>query len=279
MKNENRFWRRFFECKGVKLAIAFLLLLFMLSLVITHLPIYTEKIDLVNRFLKPSAAHWFGTDEFGRDFFVRVLYGGRASLFVGFFAMLISCSVGTLWGMLCGYLGGTVDNVLMRIVDIASAIPWLILVTIASLFLPKGVIPLTLIIGFTSWFELARLVRVETLVLKEEEYVIFAKMNGAKTALILQKHVLKGLLPTILVNAIASMSSAILTESALSFLGIGIQLPTPSWGNLLQSAKSSMFSAPWLFIIPGLFIIATVFSCNKIGQAFQQALQTQEKNL
>lgn len=254
--------------KHDKIAIAalfFLLFIIVLSLIAPLLPMDPNSTSIAEMFQAPSASHWFGTDEVGRDYLARVIYGGRVSLLVGFLAMLTSLTVGTIVGTLSGYCGGIVDMVLMRIVDIMASIPWMILVTVISIFLRPGLRSIIIVIGFFTWMEIARLVRAETLTIKEREFVVYARFVGIPMWKIILKHVIPSVFPTIIIAATTSIAGAIMTESSLSFLGIGIQQPMSSWGSLLQGAQGSMQNAFYMAVIPGVLIILTIFSFNKLG--------------
>lgn len=213
----------------------------------------------------PSSAHIFGTDEVGRDYLARVIYGGRISLLVGVLAMLMSITIGVTVGILAGYLGGIVDSILMRVVDVLQSIPWLILVTVVSIFFKQGLVSIVIVIGFFSWMEIARLVRAEVMSVKEREYVLYADFTGVSLLKMVVRHLIPSVLPTIIIAATTSISNAIMTESSLSFLGIGIQEPLSSWGKLLQSAQSNLQNAVYMAIIPGLLIMLTIFAFNKLG--------------
>jgi peptide/nickel transport system permease protein len=254
--------------KHDKLAIAsilFLLVVIILSLLAPLLPIDPNSTDVSSILQPPSLEHPFGTDEIGRDYLARVIYGGRVSLLVGFLAMVICICVGIVVGTVAGYFGGIIDSILMRIVDIMSSIPWMVLVTVISLFLERGLKSIIIVIGFFTWMENARLVRAETLSLKEREYVMYAKFAGVAGYKIILKHIVPAVLPTIIIAASTGIANAIMTESSLSFLGLGIQQPMSSWGSLLQSAQGNMQNAIYMAILPGLLIVMTVFAFNKLG--------------
>jgi len=214
-------------------------------------------------------AHLFGTDELGRDYLARTIYGGRVSLIVGVLAMVISTSIGVFVGTISGYFGGKIDNLLMRFVDIISSIPWIILVTIISIFLRPGLQAIIIVIGLFSWMEIARLVRAETLSIKEREYVLYAVSIGESSKNIIFKHIIPSVFPTIIIASTTSIANAIMTESSLSFLGLGIQQPMASWGNLLQNAQTNLQSAPYMAVLPGLLIILTIYSFNKLGNVLR----------
>ncbi|MBM7710083.1 ABC transporter permease [Enterococcus lemanii] len=254
-------------------SVLFLIVLVVLSLAAPWFSLDPNATNVRNMSQPPSFAHWFGTDEVGRDYFIRVVYGGRVSLLVGLLAMLTATSIGTVVGLVSGYFGGWVDNVLMRILDVLSAIPWLVLVIVLSVFLKPGLTTIIIVIGCFSWMSIARLIRGETLSAKEREYVLYAQFIGQPTRKILFKHIFPAVLPTLIVAASASISGAIMTESALSFLGMGIQQPMASWGSLLQNAQSSLQRAPYMAILPGLFVVFTVYSFNNLGDLIKAILQ------
>jgi peptide/nickel transport system permease protein len=221
----------------------------------------------------PSAKHWFGTDELGRDYLTRALYGGRISLTVGILAMLISTCIGVLIGTISGYFGGRVDNFLMRTVDVISSIPWMILVTVVSIYLTPGLKAIILVIGLFTWMSTARLVRAETLSIKEREYVLYAKSSGQSLKKVILKHIIPAVFPTIIVASTVSIANAILMESALSFLGLGIQQPLSSWGSMLQNAQGNLGNAPYMAILPGLLIVLTVYSFNRLGDILRVVVE------
>ncbi|MBE9859978.1 ABC transporter permease [Enterococcus faecium] len=254
-------------------SVVFLTLLIVLSLVAPLIPIDPNATDVSNMSQPPSWSHLFGTDEVGRDYFIRVVYGGRVSLFVGVLAMITATFIGTLVGLVSGYFGGWIDNLLMRLVDVLSSIPWLVLVIVLSVFLRPGLTTIIIVIGGFSWMNIARLIRGETLAVKEREYVAYGKFIGRSSFSIIVKHVFPAVLPTLIVAASASISGAIMTESALSFLGLGIQQPMASWGSLLQNAQNSLQRAPYMAILPGFFVIFTIYSFNNIGDMIKHVLQ------
>jgi len=246
-------------------SIVLLLVIIVVSLLAPLLPLHPNANDVANMLSGPTKEHILGTDELGRDYLARVIYGGRVSLLVGFLAMLASCFIGILVGTVAGFMGGIVDAVLMRIVDVLSSIPWLILVTVVSLFLSRGIRSIILVIGLFTWMSTARLVRAETLSIKERDFIQYAKFNGVSTWKNIFFHVIPSALPTIIIVATTSMADAIMTESALSFLGLGLVPPNSSWGSLLQRAQSHLSSSIHMAIVPGVLIIITVFAFNKLG--------------
>ena len=261
------------QSPGYWVAIVFLLILVFMSLIAPLIPIDPNATDVTNMSQPPSGAHWFGTDELGRDYFIRVVYGGRISLLVGLLAMLTSTLIGTVVGLVSGFFGGFVDSLLMRLVDVLSSIPWLVLVIVLSTLMRPGMTTIIIVIGCFSWMGIARLIRAEAMAAKGRDYVEYASFLGVKKPVIMWRHLMPAVLPTLIVAASNSISGAIMTESALSFLGMGIQPPTASWGSLLQNGQSALQRAPQMALLPGLFIALTVYSFNKIGELFQDYME------
>lgn len=255
--------------KSALFSLVFLALVVLISIFAFLIPINPDAIDTSSMLQLPSAVHLFGTDELGRDYLARTIYGGRVSLIVGVLAMIISTAIGVGVGTISGYCGGKIDNLLMRFVDIISSIPWMILVTVISIFLKPGLQAIIIVIGLFSWMEIARLVRAETLSIKEREYVLYATSIGQASWKIILKHIILSVFPTIIIAATAGIADAIMTESSLSFLGIGIQQPMSSWGNLLKNAQTNLQSAPYMAILPGVLIILTIYSFNKLGNVLR----------
>jgi peptide/nickel transport system permease protein len=247
------------------LAVGFLVFVMLISIFAFLSPYDPDAIDVLHKFEGPSAQHWFGTDDLGRDYLTRVFYGGRISLIVGVVAMLISTTIGVLVGILAAYAGGIVDNILMRFTDILSSIPWMILVTVISIYLKPGLQTIILVIGLFTWMSIARLVRAETLSVKERDYVLYARAIHQKPFIIIVRHLLPAVLPTIIIAATTGVANAIMIESSLSFLGLGVQQPMSSWGSMLNRAQGVLGSAPYMAIIPGIMIMLTVYSFNQIG--------------
>lgn len=260
------------ELKGNKSAlfsIAFLIFIIVISIFAFLIPIDPNATDTSNILQTPSMSHLFGTDELGRDYLARTIYGGRVSLIVGILAMIISTSIGIGVGTISGYFGGYIDNLLMRFVDIISSIPWMILVTVVSIFLKPGLQAIIIVIGLFSWMGTARLVRAETLSIKQREYVLYANSIGESSRNVIFKHIIPSVFPTIIIASTSSIADAIMTESSLSFLGLGIQQPMSSWGNLLQNAQTNLQNAPYMAILPGVLIILTIYSFNKLGNVLR----------
>jgi peptide/nickel transport system permease protein len=264
--------------KAAVISLIFLTIVILFALIAPLLPVDPNATDVINRLKSPSLSHFFGTDEVGRDYFARVIYGGRVSLLVGFLAMLTSLTIGVAVGTISGFCGGIIDTILMRIVDILHSIPWMILVTVVSIFLKPGIQSIILVIGLFTWMEIARLVRAETLSLKEREFVLYAKFSGVSVFHIILRHIIPSVFPTIIVSATTSMANAIMTESSLSFLGVGIQQPMSSWGSLLQDAQGTMQNNFFMALIPGLLIIITIFGFNKLGNLLRVYVEPKVMN-
>jgi peptide/nickel transport system permease protein len=250
------------------------------------LEIDVDAIELFNRFAPASSQHPLGTDELGRDVLLRLLEGGRASLLVGLAAAVTAAIIGTAIGLAAGYLGGGLDALLMRITDGLMALPLLpLLIVLAAVDPAKigispdvaaspmaGLLRMVVIVSLVGWTSVARLVRAEALQLREEGFVLAARAQGAGTARIMTVHILPNLASTIIVATTLAAGNIILLESVLSFLGLGIQPPTPSWGNLLTNAQELVWSAPALAIYPGLLILLTLVALNIVGDGLREAL-------
>lgn len=232
-----------------------------------------NQMSLQARMLSPDITHWFGTDEYGRDYFTRALYGGQISLMVGFLAMLFSTLIGTFVGTVSGYFGGRLDNILMRLVDILMSIPAFFLLLVLNAYLKPGIANIILIISALTWMSMSRLIRAETLSIKEREYVIYARASGENPLWIIARHIIPNILPTIMVAATLNIASAILMESTLSFLGLGVQQPNASWGSMLNNAQSYIGEASWLAMFPGILILLTVLSFNVLGDVLRTAFE------
>lgn len=276
------FWRRFHKHKMALVGIVIVLVISLLVLLAPLIAPYDPmKQNLLNRFQPPSTQHWLGTDDLGRDLWSRILYGGRISLTVGLLAMAVSIGLGSLIGLVSGYYGGWVDSILMRITEIFLSIPRLFVLIALGMFLRTlelpnvqagSFLPIALVIGALSWMGTARMVRASTLALREREFVQACRALGGSNFRILFQHVLPNVASPIIVSATLGLSGAIISESGLSYLGFGVQLPTPTWGNMLSNTQSQMTTAPWTAIFPGLMIFLVVISINYIGDGLRDAL-------
>lgn len=227
--------------------------------------------------LPPSATHFMGTDQLGRDVFSRMVYGARISLLVGFVAVSISTLLGVLFGALAGFYGGRIETVVMRFVDIMLCFPSFFLILAVIAFLEPSIINIMIVIGLTSWMGVARLVRAEILRLKNQEFIMAATLSGVNDRRMILKYLLPNAIAPVFVSFTLGVAGAILIESGLSFLGIGVQPPTPSWGNILIDGKATLQVAWWLSVFPGLAILFTVLGYNLLGEGLRDVLDPQQK--
>lgn len=235
-------------------------------------PYDPTSIDVHNVLSPPDKAHLLGTDELGRDVLSRMIWGSRVSLKVGFVAVGIAILIGIIIGAIAGFYGGKVDAVLMRFVDIMLAFPTFFLILAVIAILEPSIFTIMMVIGITGWMDVARLVRAEFLTLKERDFITAARALGANDLRLIFRHMLPNALSPVFVAATFGVAGAILTESGLSFLGLGVQPPNPSWGNILTSGKDNIEVAWWLSVYPGLAILITVLSYNLIGEGLRDAL-------
>ncbi|OBZ10667.1 peptide ABC transporter permease [Bacillus sp. FJAT-27264] len=251
---------------GMGVAALIILMLFTLASIFAFLSGHDPNaLNVMERLTPPGAEHWFGTDDFGRDYFARALYGGRVSLLVGFTAMIIATGIGVTVGVISGYFGGWLDNLLMRMLDVVLSIPTFLILLLLSVFLKPSVGNIIVIIALLMWMHIARVIRAETMTLKEREFVLYAKASGQSEFGIILKHIMPGLVPVIIVGATNNIASAIMMESSLSFLGFGVQPPNATWGSMLNNAQGYIAQAPYLAVFPGLLILLTVLSFNILG--------------
>ncbi|TFW73211.1 peptide ABC transporter permease [Methylotenera oryzisoli] len=250
--------------------IMFVFVLSMLAPVVA--PYDPNYIDVKAILLQPSMQHWMGTDGLGRDVLSRMLFGGRISLLVGLVAVGISTAIGILLGALAGFYRGWVDTCIMRIVDVMLSIPSFFLILAVIAFLTPSIINIMIVIGLTSWMGVTRLVRAEFLSLNEREFVMASRTLGAKNARLIFTHLLPNSLTPIIVSAVLGVAGAVLMESGLSFLGLGVQAPQASWGNILTDGKEYIQFAWWLSLFPGLAILITVLGYNLLGEGLRDAL-------
>lgn len=230
---------------------------------------YKTDLSTQERIQPPSFKHIFGTDELGRDVFTRVIYGARVSISVALLAVFLMTMLGVILGALSGYFGEKIDFIIMRFVEIIMCFPTIFLILAVLAFIGPSIFNVMAIIGLTSWPGLARLVRAEFLSVKERDFVLAAEMQGFSKRRIIFLHILPNAMAPVWVSVTLSLGSAILTESALSFLGLGVQIPTPSWGNILGQGRFYIDYAWWLMFFPGIFILLTVLSFNFISEALQ----------
>ena len=219
-----------------------------------------------------AAHHWFGTDSLGRDLFVRTLQGGRMSLLLGLAATVVSLLIGVAWGAAAGYYGGRVDELMMRIVDVFYALPFMFLVILLTVFFGHHIVLIFVAVGAVNWLDMARIVRGQTLSLRGREFVQAARVAGRSSADIIWLHIVPNLLGLILIYATLTIPHVILTESFLSFLGLGVQEPAASWGVLVNDGAREMESAPWSLIFPAAFLAVTLLGFNLLGDGLRDAL-------
>ncbi len=266
------FCEMFYKNKLALAGLAIVMGLFVVSLLAPLISPYDPgAIDLQNVLAPPSGEHWFGTDPLGRDVLSRMIWGARISLKVGFVATGLAILIGMILGAVAGYYGGWVDAVIMRFVDIMLCFPAFFLILAVIAFLEPSIWNIMIVIGLTGWMGVTRLVRADFISLRERDFVWAARAIGAGDARIIFLHILPNALASILVAATLGIAGAILTESALSFLGIGVQPPTPSWGNILTAGKDNIDIAWWLSLYPGLAILITVVGYNLLGEGIRDA--------
>ncbi|WP_346871060.1 ABC transporter permease [Clostridium sp. UBA5119] len=253
-------------------ALVCLILIIILSIFAFLTPYNPDTIDMTNQFISPNFKNIFGTDELGRDYFTRALYGARISLIVGVLSMMVSIFIGTLVGAISGLLGGKVDAIIMRIIDMLMSIPLFFLLLIVNSYLRPSIANIIIIIGIFGWMSIARIVRSETLSIKERDYILCSKALGSNNIKIVKTHIIPNAISTVIVAASINIADAILMESSLSFLGLGVQQPMASLGSMLQTAQSRIGDRTYLAIFPGLMILLIVLSFNVLGDILRVAL-------
>lgn len=284
LKKRSQLQAIWFRFKKNKLAVFGLILLIILVGLAVFAPLlvsYEEDViaqDVYNKMQGPSAEHIFGTDHYGRDLFARVIYGGRMSLLVGILTVVISLCLGAIIGSSAGYFGGVVDNVLMRIMDIFLSLPQTIMAVAIVAALGAGLqnLIIAMVVASTPWF--ARVVRSTVLSIRGQDFIEAARACGTPHKRIILKHVIPNSIGPIIVQATLEIGMAIMSIAALSFIGLGIQAPTPEWGSMLSEAKSFMRNDPNLVIIPGIAIVLSVMALNLIGDGLRDALDPRMKN-
>jgi len=277
---QSKVWKRFRRHPGAMIGSIVLTILVLAVLLGSFSPYSSVNSNVLERLQPPSWHHLMGTDALGRDLLTRILYGGRISLAVGLMVVAITIVIGVTVGAVAGYAGGWIDNVLMRITDAALTLPsLLVLILLSSIlreiempfFEKNNVVTIAVVIGLLSWMTFARLVRAAFLTLREMDYVTAARSVGASDLRIVLVHILPNAIGPIIVESTLQLGYAIIEESGLSFLGFGIQQPTPSWGNLLSNAQENFVKYPWLAIFPGVMIFLTIISINYIGDGLRDA--------
>lgn len=273
-------WQRLKRNKMAMLGLTILLVLIFCAIFADQIADYDTKViaqDIGNRFQKPSVEHWFGTDEYGRDIFARIIHGSRISLVVGIISVSVSLLVGGTLGAVAGYYGGLVDNIIMRIMDVFLAIPSILLaMTIVAAF-GTDLVYVMLAIGVSGVPNFARIVRASVMGIKDQEFIEASKAVGANNITIIFREIIPNCLAPIIVQATLSVASAILSTSSLSFIGLGVQPPQPEWGAMLASGRDFLRDAVHVTIFPGLSIIVTILSLNLLGDGLRDALDPRLK--
>ena len=266
-------WKELRKNKVAMVSVVLLAILIIAVLLAPLSPYDPYKLDASQKLQGISSSHWFGTDEYGRDYFTRTLYGGRVSLLVGFMSMIMTVVIGTSVGVFSGYVGGKVDMFLMSFTDIFLALPSMLLMVILNTFLKPGLPTLIVVLSLFSWASVARITRAETMSLKERDFVVATQNLGASNFRVIIKHIIPNIIGPVIVAASLSVANAILMESSLSFLGLGVQIPRASWGSMLQGAQAHILDYPLLAVYPGVMILITVLSFNLLGDILRNALE------
>ncbi|MFI5371724.1 MAG: ABC transporter permease [Candidatus Eisenbacteria bacterium] len=272
-------WRRMSRNRAAVASAVFLLWISGTAALAPWLPGMTDPTlqNLALGAAPPSAAHWFGTDELGRDLLARVVFGGRISLLIGFVGTLVSLLVGVTWGAVAGYRGGRVDDAMMRIVDILYSLPYIFLVILLLVFFSRSILMLFVALGLVQWLTMARIVRGQVLSLKHQTFVEAARALGASDAAIVFRHVVPNTLGPVIVYTTLTVPAVILQEAFLSFLGLGVQPPAASWGTLVADGARVMALFPWMVLFPGLALSLTLFCFNFLGDGLRDALDPQDR--
>lgn len=266
-------WIRLRANRLATISLYFFIFISMITIIGPEVISYSyEEQDLNQTFLSPSSTHLFGTDNLGRDLFARVLHGGRISLAVGLLATSVSLIIGVTYGMTSGYLGGKVDSLMMRVVDILYSLPFTIFVILLMVLFGRNFILLFIAIGAVEWLTMARITRGQTLSLKQAEFIEATRALGYSHSRILARHILPNLLGPVIVYATLTVPAVMLLEAVLSFLGLGVQAPMSSWGSLIKEGSEKMDIAPWLIFFPGLFFSLTLIALNFLGDGLRDAL-------
>ena len=275
----NKAWRRFLAHRAACAGLFFLILITLLVVLLPALSSQDPDLqDLALGAQSPSTAHLFGTDYEGRDLLLRVFDGGRISLLVGFVATLISVLVGVFWGLLAGYFGGRVDQIMMRIVDVLYGLPYMFFVIILMVWFGRSLINVFIGLGLVSWLTMARIVRGSVLSLKQKDFVLAARLAGLSNTKIILNHILPNVAAPIIVYGMLTLPRVMIEEAFLSFLGLGVQPPKASWGTLLAEGSTLFREYPWLLFFPALFLSLTLLSLNFVGDGLRDVFDPKEED-
>ncbi len=273
-------WHRLLKNKAAVVGLVVLACMVLLVLVGPSLTSWDHEIPDWDHYSSPpsmATGHWFGTDALGRDLFVRTLIGGQISLLVGVIATLVSLVIGISYGAVAGYFGGRIDNVMMRIVDAIYAMPFMFFVILLMVIFGRNIFLIFVAIGAINWLDMARIVRGQTLSLKNKDFVEAARASGAKEAQIIRRHIIPNLLGVVIVYVTLTIPQVILVESFLSFLGLGVQEPLTSWGALVNEGAQELETAPWSLLFPATFLAMTLFAFNFLGDGLRDALDPKDR--
>jgi oligopeptide transport system permease protein len=271
-------WRRFCQNKMALFGLGIILFIVLIAIFGPYFSQYTYfEQDYSAMSQGPSAAHWFGTDNLGRDLFVRTLYGARISLAVGVFASIMNFVIGVVYGGISGYFGGRVDNVMMRIIDILYAVPLTLFVILLMVIFEPGLVNIFIAIGAVYWLDMARIVRGQILSLKEQDFILAARVIGVSKRKILFRHLVPNAMGPIIVTATMGIPMAIFTEAFLSFIGLGVSAPMASWGMLASAGKENLLSYPYQLFFPAAAICITMLAFNFLGDGLQDALDPRQR--
>ncbi len=272
-------WRRLARNRAAVAAGAFLAVMTLFSFAAPWIPGFPDPTaqDLSLGAVPPSAAHWFGTDDLGRDLFARVVYGGRISMLVGVVATLVSIVIGVSWGAIAGYRGGKTDEAMMRVVDVLYSLPYIFLVILLLVFFSRSLVMLFVALGLVQWLTMARIVRGQVLSLKQQTFVEAARALGVSDAGIVFRHIVPNTLGPVIVYTTLTVPAVILQEAFLSFLGLGVQPPAASWGTLVSDGSRVLALFPWLVVFPGFALSLTLLAFNFLGDGLRDALDPQDR--
>ncbi len=276
----NDAWRRLLHNRA---AVVSIVLLSLIALASIFAPLFSPfsyddvSWDFISSAPDFASGHYFGTDDNGRDLFVRVMYGGRVSLTVGIVATLVSLVIGVVWGAIAGFIGGRVDGVLMRLVDILYSVPFIFFVIMLTVVFGRNIVLIYVAIGAVSWLDMARIVRGQTMSLKRREFVEAAHAGGVRSSVVIRRHIIPNCLGPVIVYVTLTVPNVILLESFLSFLGLGVQEPQTSWGVLISDGARLMETSPWALIFPATMLAATLACFNFIGDGLRDALDPKDR--